>query len=71
MKIQEILCNRIAMILDELTLLNLPWICQTTATAGKQASFLQLDKVQQLLKHQTVKHTRGSSARLGPSPPAP
>ena len=42
-KVQEILCNRIATILEELTLLKLPWICQTAATAGKQA-FLGVGK---------------------------
>jgi len=58
-KVQTIICTRVATILDEMTKLQLPWICQTTATSGKQASFLRLAEVQKLLKHTQVKQKRG------------
>ena len=58
-KVQTIICTRVATILDEMTKLQLPWVCQTTATSGKQASFLRLAEVQKLLKHTQVKQKRG------------
>ena len=45
--------------------MNLPWICQTSATTGKQASILHLDEVKQLLKHKQVKHMRGFQCPFG------
>ena len=68
---QRIICTRMSKILEEMTLMNLPWICQTTATNGKQASILHLDEVKQLLKHKQVKHMRGVQCPLGPSPLLP
>ena len=64
-KLCEIISNRTAVILSELTRLKLPWICQTTATAAKQASFTALEKVKLLLGHRSVKHTRGVQCPFG------
>ncbi len=65
---QNIICTRTAMLLEEMTRLGLPWICQTTATNGKQASILHLDEIKQLISHKQVKHMRGYSALSRPSP---
>ena len=68
---QNIICTRTAKLLEEMTKMSLPWICQTTATNVKQDSILHLDEIKQLTNYKQVKHTRGYSAHFGPSPQAP
>ena len=62
---QNILCTRTAKLLDEMTLRSLPWICQTTATSGRQASILHLDEFKQLLNHKQVRHMLGVQCPFG------
>ena len=48
-----------------MTKLGLPWIFQSTATNGKQASVLHLDEVKQLLTNRQVKQMRGVQCPFG------
>ena len=63
--LQNLMCTRVAKILEALTKLGVPWIFQSTATSGKQASVLHLDEFKQLTSLKGVKQLRGVQCPYG------
>ena len=64
-RLQNLVCTRVARILNLLTDPRLPWIFETRATAKQKASVLYLDEYLELKKCDGIKAHRGTQCPFG------